>query len=1148
MKLFRRIFTLFLTAAMCLSLVPGAAAAGNPFTDVPDGEWYAADVQRAYELGLINGTSKTTFSPGEKLHYCEAIKLAACMNQRYEQGRVTLTNSASGKWYDSYVAYAVEHNIIWDASDYDWDAVATRAGYMEIFASALPYEALEEINSIPYGAIPDVPEDSENEWAIYHLYRAGIVQGTDAATHACSPNNTILRQEVATILTRMMDKSKRIHFNMSMSDTAALGELNEWIDMDEEGFKDDDGYIALAEWPELLEYMADSAQTLKDDGTIASFSYSEENAYILYTLKTGLWVIYEPRIREYKDYAGGGNVSVFEPYHANTIKFPRLPHQANYPTNARNTIVDLNEGYTPGATLFDSAVTLSQVAAEFNRAKDGVIIWMGHGGWTEETGSGLFIGETYDEAKHKTLRDKKEIAVSTENGRIALLSGFFEKELNANSLDGTLLVLGTCSSLADGRLANALKGKGAACVIGSRTPIRVVGLYDQVKKLIDAFASKDENGKYNSASQAVIEATYNAGGSVVGELSYAFGADYRLVVGKNATVSGTVIDGNTKKPIEKASVSCGSRSTLTDANGAFSFTDMAELSSYTVKVGAGFYEDVSLTVRLTEAQNMTIKMYPAGIIDLYTSPSNASVRLYETNGSRDADAIIAGGSPIRQSPAGSAFHWKMTGLYNGREYLISASANGYYTKNVFVKAALSPGETRITLERIAGVTTTSVSVTVTDSNTGKPVSGAAVKCLLTGENIGTGQTDASGKCAISLSRAVHSFTLSVSKSGYQTGETSVTVTSASGVNVAMKLTPAPDETPAPAQQGVVAIDCGSYFMAALKADGSLWTWGNNDAGQLGTGNTSSSNKPVRVMDGVASFDCGTTYMAAVKTDGSLWVWGNNEDGQLGIGTQEDSNVPVKIMDGVRSVSCGQWHAAAVKTDGSLWAWGYYGESFNDRFLGDGSGNGSAVPVRIIGSGVKAVSCGFTNTMALKADGSLWAWGSSFLGNGSWYSPTYSPIYIMDGVKVVSNGLNFTAAIKTDGSLWTWGTNKRGQLGNGVSGSDNNDPYVVSPARVMDGVIGVCCGAQNMAVITKDGTLLTCGSDGSRALGRKANNAAQRSTPGEVMGDVKAAAYGRYFGAAIKNDGTVWAWGSNTNGQLGNGTRDDASAPTQVTFP
>ena len=792
MKLFRRIFTLFLTAAMCLSLVPGAAAAGNPFTDVPDGEWYAADVQRAYELGLINGTSKTTFSPGEKLHYCEAIKLAACMNQRYEQGRVTLINSASGKWYDSYVAYAVEHNIIWDASDYDWDAVATRAGYMEIFASALPYEALEEINSIPYGAIPDVPEDSENEWAIYHLYRAGIVQGTDAATHACSPNNTILRQEVATILTRMMDKSKRIHFNMSMSDTAALGELNEWIDMDEEGFKDDDGYIALAEWPELLEYMADSAQTLKDDGVIASFSYSEENAYILYTLKTGLWVIYEPRIREYKDYAGGGNVSVFEPYHANTIKFPRLPHQANYPTNARNTIVDLNEGYTPGATLFDSAVTLSQVAAEFNRAKDGVIIWMGHGGWTEETGSGLFIGETYDEAKHKTLRDKKEIAVSTENGRIALLSGFFEKELNANSLDGTLLVLGTCSSLADGRLANALKGKGAACVIGSRTRIRVVGLYDQVKKLIDAFASKDENGKYNSASQAVIEATYNAGGSAVGELSYAFGADYRLVVGKNATVSGTVIDGNTKKPIEKASVSCGSRSTLTDANGAFSFTDMAELSSYTVKVGAGFYEDVSLTVRLTEAQNMTIKMYPAGIIDLYTSPSNASVRLYETNGSRDAEAIIAGGSPIRQNPAGSASHWKMTGLYNGREYLISASANGYYTKNVFVKAALSPGETRITLDPIPKPDTL-VTFTVTDSDTGKPVPGAAVTLLFSTVSVGSGVTDANGQCTVHPTQERSSYAVKVEKDGYETlsDTVSVSLNAATGVSLRLKALPDP---------------------------------------------------------------------------------------------------------------------------------------------------------------------------------------------------------------------------------------------------------------------------------------------------------------------------------------------------------------------
>jgi hypothetical protein len=178
-----------------------------PFTDVPASEWYYDDVKTAWEQDLINGKSDTLFAPEDNLTYAEAVKLAACMNQLYSLGEVTLTNG-SPNWYDSYVAYAKDKWIIFQ--DYDWNAPATRAEFMEIFARAVP---LDEINTIADGAIPDVPMTHPRSDAIYWLYRCGIVKGVDAE-HNCNPDANIKRSEVATILTRMMNEGVRISFSM----------------------------------------------------------------------------------------------------------------------------------------------------------------------------------------------------------------------------------------------------------------------------------------------------------------------------------------------------------------------------------------------------------------------------------------------------------------------------------------------------------------------------------------------------------------------------------------------------------------------------------------------------------------------------------------------------------------------------------------------------------------------------------------------------------------------------------------------------------------------------------------------------------------------------------------------------------------------
>lgn len=208
----KRALAILLTLALCAGLVSFTALAADlTFTDIEESEWYYSDVKTAVELGLLNGRSETTFAPGDNLTYSEVVKLAACIHQRYTTGSVTLTNGTV--WYQPYVDYCKANGIL--NQDHDWSAAVTRAGYMEIFAKALPDEALTAVNTVADGAIPDVPVTHASAAAIYKLYRAGIVQGTDV-DGSCAPDSTITRAEVAAILTRMMDSTQRKSFTLAV--------------------------------------------------------------------------------------------------------------------------------------------------------------------------------------------------------------------------------------------------------------------------------------------------------------------------------------------------------------------------------------------------------------------------------------------------------------------------------------------------------------------------------------------------------------------------------------------------------------------------------------------------------------------------------------------------------------------------------------------------------------------------------------------------------------------------------------------------------------------------------------------------------------------------------------------------------------------
>ena len=217
----KKILSVFFVLLLLMQVINVAAdrreGEWNAFRDVTEADWFYADVKSSNELGLINGKGSTdTFLPNDKMTYAEAITLAARMNELYTTGKITL--EVGNPWYQPFVDYCVEKEII--TKDYDYNAFVTRAGYMEIFAKALPDEALKKINSVPMDSIPDVSSDSAYAEAVYKLYRAGILAGVDAE-HNCTPDANIKRCEVAAIVSRMMNADKRVEFTTGDDETIA---------------------------------------------------------------------------------------------------------------------------------------------------------------------------------------------------------------------------------------------------------------------------------------------------------------------------------------------------------------------------------------------------------------------------------------------------------------------------------------------------------------------------------------------------------------------------------------------------------------------------------------------------------------------------------------------------------------------------------------------------------------------------------------------------------------------------------------------------------------------------------------------------------------------------------------------------------------
>ena len=323
--------------------------------------------------------------------------------------------------------------------------------------------------------------------------------------------------------------------------------------------------------------------------------------------------------------------------------------------------------------------------------------------------------------------------------------------------------------------------------------------------------------------------------------------------------------------------------------------------------------------------------------------------------------------------------------------------------------------------------------------------------------------------------------------------------------------------------------------------GQLYTWGNNVHGQLGDGTIGiAQNKSTPTHIGTAedwtTVSAGDQHTVALKSDGSLWTWGDNNEGRLGDGTSEfrkDSPVRIGSDNDWAAVEAGDNHTVALKTDGSLWAWG----GNNIGQLGDDTTENRNVPTLIDdGSTWIAVSAGFHHTVALKADGSLWAWGDNSkgqLGDGGTVYKTVPTQISTEEWAAVSAGTKFTVALKADGSLWTWGWNDVGQLGDGTIVNKNVPTQVGS-----DTWLAAAAGDNHVVAIKADGSLWAWGGNEYGELGNGSSDGVSDPTPHSVPAQIGTATDWIFVStsdahnAAFKTDGSLWLWGLNGSGQLG----------------
>lgn len=356
---------------------------------------------------------------------------------------------------------------------------------------------------------------------------------------------------------------------------------------------------------------------------------------------------------------------------------------------------------------------------------------------------------------------------------------------------------------------------------------------------------------------------------------------------------------------------------------------------------------------------------------------------------------------------------------------------------------------------------------------------------------------------------------------------------------------------------------GAYHGLAVAQDGSVWAWGRNHEGQLGLpADGLARSQPQRVEglpDGVrataVAISSSTSY--ALLENGTVYSWGDSDHGQLGRHAEEgEDHVPGPVaIDGVAiedftEVYAGGYSALARRADGAVFGWGHntFGQlsTTTEEWF-----TATPVPGNSLLTGFDTISMGFRHVMGVGA-GRVWAWGtglSNQLGTGATPHAQPAPQEVGASTPIATNvvdvatGNGHTAVALADGTVWSWGANSLGQLGHHEPGAT---PHQAALELGGAKVVQVVAGAEFTLALLNDGRVLGWGSNQQKQLGPSTQASTHAALEVPLAGKAVKLWAGQWFAYARLEDGSVWAWGDASFGAQGDtdGT-GSTGVPTRV---